>query len=359
MNTTTLGVSSSAVGERRRDPISKLRHLDACLSYPVEYSRTTGLEAFHFESNAVPELCLTRVDLSTSLAGTMLRAPFMIAPMTGGTRRGHEINQRLAAAAETFGIAMSVGSQRVALEDAEVAGRFEVRSVAPNAMIFANFGAAQLGRGWGASEALRAVEMIEANALFIHFNPIQEAIQGGDRDFTEIARGLSGLCHRMSALGVPVFAREVCFGLSVDAVRRLMDCGVSGLDCAGVGGTSWAKVEAYCASTPQRRERGLRFGEWGIPTSRSLLNVREVSQSIPLIASGGLRTGLDLAKVLALGADVGAMARPLLVKAVEGELALHAFIEEVLTDLRISMFGVGAGSIAALRGTLKKAGAAA
>ena len=260
------------------------------------------------------------------------------------------INRRLAEAAERFGLAMSVGSQRVALERPELARFFLVRDVAPSIALFANMGAGQLVRGWGATEARRAIEMIGADALFVHLNPIQEAIQGGDRDFRGLASRLSQLCRDLSHEGIPVFAREVCFGLSPEAARRLIDCGVSGLDCSGAGGTSWAKVEAFCAPTQRRRELGMRFGEWGIPTSRSIRNVRSISAQICLIASGGLRSGIDLAKALALGADVGAMARPFLLAAHDGEAALHQLIEDVLEELRICMFGTGAEDVPALRG---------
>lgn len=342
-----------------RDSRVKGRHIEVCLTEPVEYCKSAGFDAWEFENQALPELSLSDIDISCTFAGTRLSAPLMIAPMTGGNQQGLEINRTLASAAQQFGLAMGVGSQRIAMENAEAAACFRVRDVAPDILLFANFGAGQLVRGWGAAHARRAVEMIGADAVFIHVNAVQEAIQGGDRDFRGLAAGLRKLCRDLEADGIPVFAREVCFGLSAEAARALIDCGVRGIDCSGAGGTSWAKVEAYCATTRHRRETGLRFGEWGIPTTRSILNVRAVSRSIPLIASGGLRTGLDLAKALALGADLGAMARPMLLKAVEGAQALHAFLEDVLNDLRICMFATGAGSLAALRGRAHPAGLAA
>jgi isopentenyl-diphosphate delta-isomerase len=195
--------------------------------------------------------------------------------------------------------------------------------------------------------------MIGADALFVHLNPIQEAIQGGDQDFRGLARSLTRICRALGRDGVPVFAREVCFGMSVDAARRLIECGVAGIDCSGAGGTSWAKVEALCARTERRRVMGQRFGEWGIPTSESIMNVRAASPTIPLIACGGLRSGIDVAKSIALGADVGSMARPFLLKAHEGDEALDAFIADTLTELRICMFGAGARDLRALRGTLR------
>jgi len=339
-----------AGGARVRDPRAKSRHIEVCLDDDVEYHKTTGFETFELVNQALPEVSLEHVDLSTCLVGKPIGAPFMIAPMTGGTEQGYAINCRLARAAQRWDLPMSVGSQRVALEDPERATLFAVREEAPDIVLFANFGAAQLVRGWGPTQARRALDMVRADALFIHLNPIQEAIQGGDQDFRGLATKLSALCRELAAEGVPVFAREICFGLSIDAARMLIDCGVAGIDCAGAGGTSWARVEALCAKTERRRKLGLRFGEWGIPTSQSILNVRAISNTIPLIATGGLRNGIDLALALALGADIGAMARPFLLKAVEGDDALDAFISETLDELRVCMFGTGAPGVAALRG---------
>jgi len=349
---------AGASATRLRDPSAKLKHIEACLTQPVEYRKRTGLEAYELVNQALPEVSLAELDLSVLLAAKTLRAPLMIAPMTGGTEQGLTLNRRLAAAAERHGLAMSVGSQRVALERPELAPFFSVRDVAPNIALFANMGAAQLVRGWGVSEARRAIEMIGADALFVHLNPIQEAIQGGDRDFRGLASRLSLLCRGLAGDGIPVFAREVCFGLSCEATLRLIDCGVAGLDCSGAGGTSWAKVEAFCAPTLRRRELGLQFGEWGIPTARSICNVRSISPHIALIASGGLRSGIDVAKAVALGADLGAMARPFLLAASEGDTALDALIERVLEELRVCMFGAGAANIAALRGRIERTGAA-
>lgn len=346
--------SVSAMPNVLRDPRVKLRHIDACLGSESEYIKSTGLQLYDLENEALPEASLSDLDLSVSLAGRKLLAPLMIAPMTGGTPRGHEINRLLARTAQDYGLAMSVGSQRVALEQPNLAPFFRVRDVAPDIVLFANFGAAQIARGWGSAEGRRAVEMIGADALFVHFNAVQEAVQGGDRDFRDLARRFERLCSELSGDGIPVFAREVCFGMSRVSARRLIDCGVEGIDCSGAGGTSWAKVAAMCADSPRQRELGQRFGEWGIPTSKSILNVRSVSPDLPLIASGGLRSGQDLAKALALGADVGAMARPFLVKANEGEEQLRAFVEEVLTELRICMFGTGSGEARALRGKVRR-----
>lgn len=335
-----------------RDPRAKGRHLEACLHEDVEFRRTTGLERFDFVNEAMPELSLADVDLSCGLAGKALRAPLMISPMTGGTERGLDINRKLAAAAERHGLAFGVGSQRLALEQPDREVFYRVRDVAPTVPLFANFGAAQLARGYGASHARRAVAMIGADALFVHFNALQEVLQGGGCDFRGVARAFGQLCRELASDGIPVFAREVCFGMTAATAARLVDCGAAGIDCSGAGGTSWAKVEACCAATERGRELGERFGEWGIPTSESIRNVRNASGSIPLIASGGLRSGVDVAKSLALGADIGAMARPFLLKAHEGEASLERFIVQILEELRICMFATGTRTIAGLRGKL-------
>lgn len=339
-----------------RDPQAKLRHIEACLTRPVEYEKTTGLERFELVNETLPELALAGIDLSCVLAGKTLRAPLMIAPMTGGTERGREISRRLAAAAERHGLAFGVGSQRIALEQPPRADFYRVRDVAPTIALFANIGAAQLVRGYGAEHARRAVAMVGADALFVHFNALQEAVQGGDRDFRGAEQALATLCRDLRQDGIPVFAREVGFGMTSASAARLVDCGVAGIDCSGAGGTSWAKVEAFCARTERSRALGLRFGEWGIPTSQSILNVRAASPGLTLIASGGLRSGIDVAKAIALGADIAAMARPLLLKADEGEVALHGYIEDVLEDLRVCMFATGAGTVPALRGRLTHVG---
>jgi isopentenyl-diphosphate delta-isomerase len=334
-----------------RDPQAKAHHIDACLTTAVEYTKTAGFERFSFMNQALPEVSLTDIDLTTSLCGKPLRAPLMIAPMTGGVERAHELNRRLARAAEEHGLAMGVGSQRVGVEDPARARFFKVRDIAPHILLFANFGAVQLAKGWGIDHARQAVSMIEADALFLHFNPIQEAAQGGDVDFANLAAKVRALCSALAGDGVPVFAREVGFGMSAQAARMLVDAGVAGIDCAGAGGTSWAKVEGVCAKSERRKKMGHRFGEWGIPTTTAIREVRAASQRIPLIATGGLRSGVDVALALALGADIGAMARPMLVAAHAGEEELRSFIEDVVTELRISMFGIGARNLEDLKRT--------
>jgi len=338
--------------EGQRAPDSKLAHLDACLGNEVEYHKSTGFEQWDFENQASANISLERLSIETTLVGKKIAAPVMIAPMTGGVARGHELNRMLFRAAEKWRLPVGVGSQRVALENAQRASYFHARTDAPSTVIFANVGAGQFCKGWGAEEAKRAVDMIQADALYVHLNPIQEACQaGGDVDFRQLTDAVARVCKGLQKEGIPVFAREVGFGLSEDAVRTLIDCGVSGLDCAGSGGTSWAKVEALCTEDKTMRNLGMLFGEWGIPTSQAIQNVRRVSQRIPLVATGGIRSGLDVAKAIALGADIAAMARPMLLAADEGEEEVDRFINEVLLGLKIAMFGIGACDLEDLKNT--------
>lgn len=299
-------------------------------------------------SESVPEISLGEIDLTIELLGKKLEAPLMIAPMTGGMESGAELNRMWAQAAEKFGIAMGVGSQRLALEDSDCAESFKIRQYAPSIPIFANIGAAQLAKGWGSKEVRRAVEMIGADAIFIHLNPMQEACQGGDVDFSGICRAIEALCQDPD-LDIPIWVREVGFGLSYAAAQKLVRLGVAGIDCAGAGGTSWSKVESMCASDLRQRRRAEVFGEWGIPTAQSIENVRHADCKIPLIATGGLRNGLDVARALYLGADVGAMARPMLLAAREGQDALEAFIEDTIAEIRMACFGMGVSDIKSLR----------
>jgi isopentenyl-diphosphate delta-isomerase len=334
---------------QKRDPASKGAHIDHCLTTAVEYQKSAGWERYDFIHQALPNLDLDKIDLTTTFLGKTLRAPLMVASMTGGVERAFQINKRLAAAVEKHQLAMGVGSQRVGLEDKDRAYSFKIRESMPTALLFGNIGAGQLAKGWTHKECREAVKMIGADALFIHLNPIQEAAQGGDLDWTGLTEKIKAVVQELAADGIPVVAREVGFGLSRESAVALVATGVAAIDCSGAGGTSWAKVEALCAKTPRRRKMGAAFGEWGIPTVDSILNVRAASKDVPLIATGGLRNGIHVAMALALGADVAAMARPFLVAADKGEAALEEFIEDTLLETRIAMFGAGVGNVEDLK----------
>ncbi len=330
----------------------KADHIRINLEEDVNFATlTTGLEHYRFEHNAVPELDLAAVDTTTEFLGKSLRVPLLISSMTGGTGEASLINRRLAEAAETAGIAMGVGSQRAAIETPALAETFRIRQYAPHAPIFANLGAVQLNYGYGADACRRAVDMVEADALILHFNALQEAVQPeGDTNFGGLLARVEVVC---SALPVPVIAKEVGWGFSEENARRLAACGVAAIDVAGAGGTSWSQVEMYRAPTEHHRRVAATFVDWGIPTAEAILAARAGAPDVPVIASGGLRSGLDIAKAIALGAQLGGMASPFLRAAVYSTEAVLAEVAVAESTLRIAMFAAGIGSVAALRGTSK------
>lgn len=325
----------------------KEEHIRINLEEDVRSARSTGLERYHFIHQALPELNLEEIDLSLELFGVPLKAPLLISSMTGGTEEAQCINRHLAEAAEAAGVAMGVGSQRAALEHPELAETFRVvRRVAPHALLFANLGAVQLNYGYGVEECRRAVEMIEAQALILHLNPLQEAVQeGGNTRFAGLKEKIAALCR---ALEVPVIVKEVGWGISERTARLLAEAGVAAIDVAGAGGTSWSQVEMYRAPDEFTRQLAATFVDWGIPTAQSILNVRKVAPGMLIFASGGLRNGLDIAKSLALGATLGGMAGPFLKAAAESTEKVVELIRLVARQLQVTMFACGAASLADL-----------
>jgi isopentenyl-diphosphate delta-isomerase len=310
---------------------------------------TTGLEAYRFIHQALPELDLTQVNTSCTVLGHALGAPLLISSMTGGVSRALTINRNLATAAQRLGLAMGLGSQRVALEQAEVAALFQVREVAPDILLFANLGAVQLNYGYGVGECLRVVEMVQADALILHLNPLQEAVQvGGNVNFAGLLARIGEVCR---ALPVPVVVKEVGWGISEDVARALVGVGVAAIDVAGAGGTSWSEVERHRADSPRRARVSSAFASWGIPTAESLLAVRRAAPQLPIVASGGMRGGVDVAKAVALGASLVGLASPVLRAATVSVDAVLDELSAVLDELRICMFCIGAGSIESLHDT--------
>jgi isopentenyl-diphosphate delta-isomerase len=328
----------------------KSDHIRINLEEDVNFRQlTTGLENYHFLHQMLPEINLAEVDTSVSFLGKKLKAPLLISSMTGGTDQARQINYTLAEAAEMSGIAMGLGSQRAALENPAVAPTFQVRSVAPTITLLANLGAVQLNYGYTVDHCRRAVEMIEADALILHFNALQEAVQPeGDTNFSGLLAKIEQICR---ALPVPVIAKEVGWGFAEDSVRRLVEAGVAAIDVAGAGGTSWSQVEMYRAKSDIRRRVAATFVDWGIPTSEAILAAKRAAANLPIIASGGLRNGLDMAKCIALGATLGGMAGPFLKAAVNSLQAVLDEIEIATTELRIAMFAIGVDSIAGLQQT--------
>ena len=327
----------------------KADHLRINLDNDVSSSLTTGLEHYRFVHQAVPELDLAAVDTTTTLLGKTLRAPLLISSMTGGTEQAREINRRLARAAQARGIAMGLGSQRAAIQRPELADTFRVRDVAPDILLLANLGAVQLNYGYDVEHCRKAVEMIGADALILHLNPLQEALQPeGNSNFSGLLRKIEAVCR---TLNVPVVVKEVGWGISEQAARQLAEAGVSAIDVAGGGGTSWSEVEKRRMTAPAQRRVAARFRGWGLPTAESILMARRGAPHLPLIASGGLRDGIDVAKCVALGARAAGIARPFLKAAAMSAEAADEAVAEIITELRVAMFAAGAGNIATLRQT--------
>ncbi len=328
----------------------KADHIRICLEEDVSgRGITTGLERYRFVHQALPELDLAAVDTSRKLWLHSLRLPLLISSMTGGAPHAEGINRNLALAAQELGLAMGVGSQRAALKDPQLAPTYQVRRYAPGVPLFANLGAVQLNYSYALDECKRAVDMIEADALVLHLNAVQEAVQPeGDTNFAGLALKIEQVCR---GLDVPVIAKEVGWGISAQVAALLWQAGVAAIDVAGAGGTSWSQVELHRIPAERDRLVAEAFADWGIPTADSLLMVREagVPDGRKLFASGGIRNGIDAAKALALGADLVGIARPFLKAAA---LSVEATVElgTVLRDqLRIAMFGSGAGTLGDLR----------
>ena len=337
----------------------KADHIRINLEENVQFPNlTTGLEAFSFIHQAVPELDLSTVSTQTSFLGKPLSAPILISSMTGGTTEAQEINRRLASAAQATGVAMGLGSQRAAIESPALAPTFQVRNVAPDILLFANIGAVQLNYGYGYDECQRAVDMIEADALILHLNALQEAVQPeGDGNFSDLLTRIECVCKQIS---VPVIAKEVGWGISEKAARQLFAAGVAALDVAGSGGTSWSEVEFHRAETSYHAQVAAAFAGWGIPTAHSLIYARKGAPDASLIASGGIRNGIEIAKCVALGADLVGVAGPFLKAAVQSAEATLESVRILQRQLEIAMFCAGASDIPALSQTpLVAAGALA
>ncbi len=325
----------------------KADHIKINLEKDVRSALTSGLEQYHFVHEALPELNLENVDTSLAVFGKQLSAPVLVSSMTGGTEQAGTINRRLAEAAQEERVAMGVGSQRTALEHPEQAESFQVRKYAPDILLFANLGAVQLNYGYGVDECKRAVEMIEADALYLHLNPVQEAVQeGGDTDFSGLADKIAMVCR---GVGVPVIVKEVGWGISERTAKLLADCGVAAIDVAGAGGTSWSQVEMHRAATEFTRQLAATFVGWGIPTAESIQMVKRAAPGMMVFASGGLQDGLDIAKCIALGATLGGMAGNFLRAAAVSSEEAGELMRLVKRQIQVTMFATGCADLQALR----------
>jgi isopentenyl-diphosphate Delta-isomerase len=326
----------------------KSDHIKINLEQDVRSALTTGLEKYHFTHEALPELDLNRIDPSLSLFGKRVAAPILISSMTGGTEEAGEINQRLAEAAQEVGVAMGVGSQRAALEHPEQTPTFSItRKVAPDILLFANLGAVQLNYGYGIDHCRRAVDMIQADALILHLNPLQEAVQdAGDTNFAGLAKKIEDICKQME---VPVIAKEVGWGISEKTAKLLANCGVSAIDVAGAGGTSWSQVEMHRAPDEFTRQLAATFVGWGIPTADSIINVKNAVPDMTIFASGGIKDGLDIAKCIALGATLGGMAGQFLKAAAVSTEKVVEMMKLAKRQIEVTMFNVSAGNLHSLK----------
>jgi len=327
--------------QRKRD------HLRICSEENVAGVLSTGLDQYRLQHCALPELDLQQVDLGARFLGKTLKAPLLVSAMTGGTGKARLINRHLGQAAQSLGLAMCVGSQRAAIENPRQSATYDVRCVAPDVLLLANLGAVQLNYGYGLRECLRAVEMIAADALVLHLNPLQEALQPrGNTDFRGLLNKIEIICR---AVKVPVVVKEVGWGISEAVARQLAQAGVAALDVAGAGGSSWSQVESRRAANTVLMRVAESFAGWGITTADAIRQARRGAPSLPIVASGGVRTGPQAAVALALGADMVGLAQPLLPPAMLSAQAVTDELRVVIEGLRIAMFAAGLADIASVK----------
>ena len=324
----------------------KEEHIRICLERSVESLQTTGFEDYYLVNNPLPEINFDEIDTSCSFLGKRISAPIIISPMTGGCRIARKINRNLALAAQRLGVVMSVGSQRLGIENPSLSYTYEVRDVAPDIPLLANLGAVYLNYGYGLEECEKAVEMIGADALILYLNPMQKVFQKKrSLHFEGIVKKIEYICENLS---VPVIVKEVGFGLSGEAAKILRDIGVSMIDVAGAGGTSWVKITRMLNDETSEDSTGY-FDNWGIRTADALISVLETVKDLRVIASGGIRSGLQIAKAIALGADYIGMALPFLEPATESTEAVEKKIRAIVWELKVAMFCCGAIDINELR----------
>ena len=310
---------------------------------------STGLASYRFIHNALPELAFEEISIETSFLNATCATPFLISSMTGGTAFAETINRNLALAAEEQGWMLALGSTRALLDNDSHADSFLMRKYAPNIPIIANLGAVQLNYGYGVRECRKILKMTGANMLVLHLNSLQEVIQpNGDTNFSGLLKKIGQLCE---ALDVPIGVKEVGWGIDGVTAKKLQKVGVAFIDVAGAGGTSWSQVEKFRTENPVKRAAADAFSDWGIPTTEAVQLVRKEHRYHPLIASGGIHSGVDSAKMIALGADLVGIGRSILKAATESPEAVVEAMKIREMELRMTMFGIGVGSIQALKGT--------
>jgi len=332
--------NNSIIKKRKEDHI----HINS--QEDVKSSNTTGLEKFRLIHQALPEINLSDVDTSISVFDKSLSFPLMISSMTGGTKKALGINQILANSAQKYNIAIGIGSQRIGIEEDARMETFNIRKNAPDILLFANLGAVQLNNTITIDDCKKAVDAIGADALIFHLNPLQEALmEDGDTNFFGLLNKIEQVCKHLS---VPVVVKEVGWGISAQTAKRLVEAGVKAIDVAGAGGTSWSEVEKFRATNPLLKRVAGGFRAWGIPTAETIVKIREELPDILLFASGGLKSGIDITKCIALGANLGGIARGFLIAALDSQEVLDTYIEELLLQMKIVMFAIGAENVDAI-----------
>lgn len=336
-------MNEKQINERKED------HIRINAEEDITSLITNGLDDYYFDHQALPELDLDDVDITTTIFGKKQNAPIFISSMVGGSPESYEINLRFARAAQKYRIGMGVGSQRIGLALPDTMRYFNIRSEAPDILLFANIGAIQLNNSVTTHDCVKLVDEIGANGLILHLNPLQEALQlEGNTNFAGLLNKLEKLC---STINVPVVVKEVGWGISGRTAKYLNDAGVAAIDVAGAGGTSWSEVEKYRLKDDISRNVAASFHDWGISTAQSILNVKENTNDLIIFASGGLRSGIDVAKCIALGADYCGFAGKLFRAAVISEEKVNDTVEEIMRGLQLSMFAAGTGTISLLQKT--------
>ena len=322
----------------------KAEHIEITLNEKVTGNHiTTGLERVSFTHNALPEIDFNEISVESKFVGKARPTPFMISSMTGGAAFAETINRNLALAAEEKGWVLALGSMRALIESKEHRASFQVRQYAPSVPIIANLGAVQLNYGFGIDQCRQIIEMTEADTLVLHLNSLQEVIQpNGDLNFKDLLVKIEQLTE---LLEVPVGVKEVGWGIDGMTAKKLCDVGVSFIDVAGAGGTSWSQVEKYRSTDPVKQAAAETFSVWGIPTVDCIVSVREKIGEQSIVASGGMSTGLDAAKTIALGADIVGFGRSILKEATQSSEDVIRVMETKELELRLAMFGVGASTL--------------
>jgi isopentenyl-diphosphate delta-isomerase len=321
----------------------KADHIELALKSMHQSHQGAGFDRLSFEPNPLPQIALNDIELHGDFLGQTVSAPFLIGAMTGGCENGELINRHLAEAVEACQIPLALGSQRAALEQGV---QQDLRRWAPSAILLSNLGATQLQQS-GLDLAKQAVESVQANALIIHLNPLQELIQpNGDRDWNLVLEGIENCADKLE---VPIIVKEVGSGIGPSSAKKLMDAGVNWIEVAGRGGTSWASIELDRNGSEREREIAAPFIDWGMDTVDLLPAVYNACPSLELIGSGGVRHGLDIARCIRLGATMTALAQPFLAPALESTEAVIDKISILQEQLRWTMFLTGSQTLTDLR----------